>query len=211
MSTVRTRRKPVRKPPAAEPAWEVAYLYPLQGQWSEGEYFALPGNLLIDYEDGIIEVLPVPTIPHQLIVAFLYRLFADFVERHQLGMPLFAPARVRLWKGKFREPDILFMLRSHLDRVKREFWEGADLVMEVVSEDPKDRARDLETKPLEYARARIPEYWIIDPKDALITVLKLKARKYVVHGTFPSGQRATSALLPGFEVDVDAVLSASKR
>jgi Uma2 family endonuclease len=208
MSTVRTRRKPTRKPPAAEPAWEVAHLYPLQGQWSETEYFALPGNFLIDYEDGIIEVLPVPTIPHQVIVAFLFRLLADFVERHQLGMPLFAPARVRLWRGKFREPDVLFMLRAHADRVKREFWEGADLVMEIVSDDRKDRERDLVEKPLEYARARIPEYWIIDPKEASITVLKLKGRKYVVHGTFTPGQVATSALLGGFQVDVEAVLSA---
>ena len=179
-----------------------------RGSGARESTFSLPGNGLIEFDNGMIEVLPVPTIPHQIIVAFLFRVLAAFVDQRDLGMTLFAPTRVRLWKGKFREPDILFMLRAHAWRIQREFWEGADLVMEVVSDDPKDRVRDLETKPLEYARARIPEYWIIDPKGASITVLRLKGRKYVLHGKFTTGEKATSALLAGFEVDVDSVLAA---
>jgi Uma2 family endonuclease len=80
--------------------------------------------------------------------------------------------------------------------------------MEVVSGAEKDRQRDLETKVAEYARARISEYWIVDPQEAQITVLRLKGRKYAVHGRFGRGSRARSALLKGFEVDVDAILSA---
>lgn len=41
------------------------------------------------------------------------------------------------------------------------YWTGADLAVEVVSED--DPGRDLITKRLEYAQAGIPEYWIVDP------------------------------------------------
>ena len=94
-----------------------------------------------------------------------------------------------------------------MPRMHEKFWDGADLVAEVVSADPDDRERDLVEKPLEYARARIPEYWIIDPKEASIAVLRLKGRKYVVHGKFTTGEKATSALLAGFEVAVDRVLS----
>jgi Uma2 family endonuclease len=43
--------------------------------------------------------------------------------------------------------------------------------MEVVS--PDDPGRDLETKRREYAQARIPEYWIIDPRTNEILVLTL--------------------------------------
>jgi Uma2 family endonuclease len=88
-----------------------------------------------------------------------------------------------------------------------DYWDGADLVMEVVSPDPKDRKRDLETKPREYARAGIPEYWIIDPEQGRIQVLTLEGKVYRVHGDFGAGTQATSALLPGFAADVDAVLA----
>jgi Uma2 family endonuclease len=82
--------------------------------------------------------------------------------------------------------------------------EGAELAMEVVSDD--DRRRDLETKRFEYARAGISEYWIVDPLKEQITVLKLDGSAYVVHGEFKKGDRATSVLLPGFSVDVAEAL-----
>jgi Uma2 family endonuclease len=185
-----------------EPAWQVATLFPEQGDWSDEDYLALPGNHLVELSDGVLEVLPMPTTSHQLIVVFLWQALQTFAGPLDLGLPLLAAVRVRLWARKFREPDVVFMLKEHEDRVGEEFWEGADLVMEVVSGDPKDRHRDLVTKRDEYARARIPEYWIVDPKLGQITVLWLKGKKYRVHGVFKEGEVATSRLLPGFEVAV---------
>ena len=99
------------------------------------------------------------------------------------------------------------MLAEHRERVGEQYWEGADLVMEVVSDD--DRRRDLQTKRFEYARAGIPEYWIVDPQLEQVTVLVLAdGNRYRQHGCFQRGQRAASVLLAGFDVDVDAVLPA---
>jgi hypothetical protein len=78
-----------------------------------------------------------------------------------------------LWDGKFREPDIVFLLAQHADRRGNKYWRGADLVMEVVSEDDPDR--DLVTKRVEYAQAGICEYWLLDPRDRTVTVLALDA------------------------------------
>jgi Uma2 family endonuclease len=78
--------------------------------------------------------------------------------------------------------------------------------MEVVSGDPDDRERDLVVKPVEYARAGIREYWIVDPKLRQITILTLRGKKYVVAGEYKSGT-ASSRLLPGFSVDVDSVFA----
>ncbi len=189
---------------AADPTWEIAYLFPAQGAWSEEEYLGLSGNRLIEFSDGFLEVLPMPTTSHQALVAFLYGLLFAHASRPKLGKVLFAPLRVRLWPGKFREPDLVFMRRAHLRRVREEFWDRADLVMEVVSGDVEDRRRDLVTKRREYARARIPEYWIVDPQQGTIVVLRLAGRRYVVHGSFTRGSQATSPLLPGFAVDVSA-------
>jgi Uma2 family endonuclease len=191
--------------PPGEPTWEVALLFPEQGTWSEEEYLALSGNRLIEFSHGYLEVLTMPTTTHQLIVLYLYRALASFVEGQNLGLPVVAPLRVRLWPGKFREPDVVFMLAANSARIREEFWEGADLVMEVVSDD--DRRRDLDTKRREYAQAGIPEYWIVDPQQSLITVLRLDGTQYTVHGQFGRGSQAASTLLPGFTVDVAAVFA----
>ena len=112
---------------------------------TEEEYLALDGNFFAEYSDGIIEFLPMPTTSHQLIAYLLCTCHRAFAAGGPGGFGLLAPLRVRLWPGKFREPDVLYVLPEHLHLVGEQFWEGADLVMEVVSE---DRRRDLGVKQL---------------------------------------------------------------
>ena len=197
---------PTTKPAdAPELTWEIARLFPAQGHWSEEEYLALDTNHLIELSHGQLEVLPMPTQSHQLLVIALFELLRNFVRKEELGTVLLAPMRVQLWPGKFREPDILFMTTQNDARRSDRFWEGADLVMEVVS--PDDPERDKVTKRREYAQAGIPEYWIVDPTDASITVLTLQGKEYALHGEFVSGETATSVLLDRFAVEVAAVYS----
>lgn len=188
------------------PAWDIARLFPHQGHWTEEDYLALNTSQLVELVDGCVEVLPMPTIFHQLIVKYLHRALDDFVTPLALGLALFAPLPVRLWPVHLREPDVLF-LRSGRVRDKKEPPDGADLVMEVVSEGEKNRERDLQIKRREYAKARIPEYWIVDPELQTISVLTLVDDEYQVHGEFHPGQLATSVLLPGFTVDVAAAFA----
>ena len=185
-----------------EPAWDVSRLFPAQGQWSEEEYLALPGNRLVEFDLGNIEVLEMPSQSHQLLVAFLYRLLSDFVRQHGLGLVLFAPLPLKLWEGKMREPDVLFMRREHAERRHDTYWSGADLVMEVVS--PDDPGRDKIIKRREYARAGIPEYWLVDPFEQTVTVFTLpeQGTEYAVQGVFGLGDNATSPSLSGFAVAV---------
>ena len=46
----------------AEPAWEVALLFPAQGEWSEDDYLWLTDRIrrLVEFTDGRVEVLPMP-------------------------------------------------------------------------------------------------------------------------------------------------------
>ena len=205
----KTRRKPVREATEPEPAWDIARLFPPQGEWSEEDYFALDTNRLVEFSDGFIEVLPMPTMGHQLILAFLLETLKVFAgaSTPKLGATMFAGLPVRLWRKKYREPDVVFMLAEHAARMGNEYWDRADLVMEVVSD--KNRPHDIKKKRLEYARAGIPEYWIVDPKRETITVLVLRGRSktYTEFGIFRKGQQATSKLLPGFTVDVTAAFS----
>ena len=190
-----------------EPAWDVARLFPDQGAWDEEDYLSLSTNRLVELSDGHVEVLPMPTMLHQAIVQFLSNVLLAFATAGGLGRVLFAPLRVRLRPGKYAEPDVVFMSAAHRDRMNNRFWDGADLVMEIVSDGEQDRHRDYVAKRAAYAAAGIPEYWIIDPQDAIITVLTLRGTEYVVHGTFRSGDVATSVLLPDFSVNVTATFA----
>ena len=188
-------------------AWEVAQGSSPQDDLSEAQYLALTTNHLVEFSHGQLEAVPMPTKTHQRIVAALFRLLTAFLASHPRGEAIFAPYRVQLWPGKFREPDVVFVASEHADRFLDVYALGADLVMEVVS--PDDRRRDLETKRREYAQAAIPEYWIVDPETQLITVLTLAGAEYAVHGEFAPGAQATSLLLPGFVVDVAAIFAAA--
>ena len=103
-------------PDGLEPAWDIARLFPPQGGWSEEEYLGLPGNHLTEFDHGRIEVLEMPSEFHQLLVAYLYRRLLEFVSASALGTVLFAPFPVKLWEGKLREPDVVFMRREHAKR-----------------------------------------------------------------------------------------------
>src|SRR5438067_7650998 len=98
MSTSMT--KAVRGEVEPEPAWEIARLFPYQGEWSEEEYLALETNHLVEFTDGHVEVLPMPKTSHQLIVQYLSNQLLAFVSARNLGTVLFAPLRIRLRKRK---------------------------------------------------------------------------------------------------------------
>jgi Uma2 family endonuclease len=185
-------------------------LFPNQGQWSEEEYLALDTNRMVELVNGCLEVLPMPTPFHQAIVLFLYRILHAFVRAHSSGEVLVAPLPVRLWPQHLREPDVIYLKPGRI-RNRKKPPNGADLVMEVVSEGDENRTRDLRIKRSEYAKARITEYWIIDPEKRRLIVLSLTDDgKYRVHGRFKPGQRATSVVLPNFAVDVAQVFAAGE-
>lgn len=190
-------------------AVEIARLFPRQGRWREEDYFALPdSNQIIELSTGRLVMPPPPTPEHQTISGTLYLALARFVEVEASGRVLYSPVAVRLWEGKIREPDLLFIRREHIDRIKDRLVDGApDWVAEIVS--PSTRQTDQEEKLVEYAQAGIPEYWLIDPKARTVRNYTLPEGQtaYAPAGTYAAGQIASSVALPGFEVAVDKLFA----
>ncbi len=209
--SVSLKQQPVvvtRRSEAGEPAWELAYCYPAQGDWSEEDYLELSQKHRVELIDGCIEVLPMATIFHQLLADYLHSLLKSYLASSappelRRGRALFAPLPVRLGSRRFRDPDILYLRPERLKELHGQ-PDGADLVVEIVSEGKVNRDRDFITKRTEYASASIQEYWIVDPESRTVTVLVLDPAnsQYREHGAFASGDIATSVLLPGFAVNV---------
>jgi Uma2 family endonuclease len=196
----------------ADYAWEVATLFPEQGEWSEAEYLELTdhSNRRIEFTDGRLEFLAMPTEIHEALLQFLFFALHRFIDEKKLGKVYWNGIRLRIRPRKVRLPDIIFLHKDHFYARHNRVWDGADLVMEVVSDDPKDRQRDYEQKLLDYAEAKVGEYWIVDFERQVVIVHRLEGEQYAVHGQFTRGQQATSVLLSGFGVDVSALFAVAE-
>jgi Uma2 family endonuclease len=183
-------------------------ILPPQGEWSEEEYLVLTDHRsrLVEFTDGFLEVLPMPTDKHQMVLKFLFLAFFHFFEAKG-GSVMFAPLRLRIRPRKFREPDLLLLLSATDPRRHNRFWHGADLALEVVSEDKPER--DLVDKRGDYAEGHVPEYWIVNPLTETISVLALRGDAYEEAGVYRRGQSATSVLRPGFSVDVTEIFDSA--
>ena len=193
-----------------EPSWEVAFCFPRQGEWTDEDFLAFESsNFPVELVDGCLEFLPMPTYSHQRLVRFLFLQLDRAAQLTRRGQASFAPCPIRLWESRFREPDVFFLSADRVAR-REDPPQGAEIVIEVLSQGQANRERDLISKRNDYARARIPEYWIVDPEELTVTVLVLAQDQYVVFGEFNSGTTASSVFLPEFSVSVTDLFASAQ-
>jgi Uma2 family endonuclease len=116
-----------------------------------------------EWVDGEVQMVSPASIEHQSLAVFLTTVLHLYVRRKGLGVVLSAPFLMRLSiVPSGREPDILFVRREHLERLRGTYLDGpADLVIEIVS--PESIVRDRGEKFVEYEQAGVPEYWLLNP------------------------------------------------
>ncbi len=116
-----------------------------------------------EWVDGEVMLLMSASDEHQDLADFFTALLRLFTEAHQLGIVRSAPFQMKTGPSlPGREPDIIFVAREHLDRIKHVYLDGpADLVVEIVS--PESRSRDRGAKFYEYEQGGVCEYWLLDP------------------------------------------------
>jgi len=189
-----------------EPAWEVAYLLPTQGQWTEEDFFQFHTNRMVELADGHLELLPMPTWLHQLIVELLFDRFRDHVRQQNLGgKVLMAPLPAKLFPGTVREPDLLYVCAENLPANVRDYPQKIDLAIEIVSEGAEAHKRDYVDKLADYAKAGVAEYWIVDPEQTLVTIFVLDGTTYRVAQECHPGDLARSTLLDGLAIPVNDI------
>jgi len=117
-----------------------------------------------EWVDGEVEMVSPASDRHQDLARFLIAVLGVFVEARELGVVRPAPFQMKMGPElPGREPDLLFVAREHLERLKETHLDGpADLVVEIIS--PESRVRDRGAKFGEYEMAGVQEYWLIDPE-----------------------------------------------
>jgi hypothetical protein len=87
---------------------EFLYETMASGPWEEAAYLAYADRFprLVELSEGRLVVLDMPTPGHQRAVQRLFKCL-DAWAADQGGEAFVAPLPIRLWPGKFREPDVL--------------------------------------------------------------------------------------------------------
>ncbi len=152
-------------------------------------------DTLAEWVDGRVEMTSPASNKHQIISGVLDNILWQYVEFKDLGIVRTGPFQMKNRNG--REPDLLFLAKEHLDRLKEVFLDGpADLVVEIVS--PESRKRDRVTKLAEYQAAKIPEYWLINPLKNETAFYQLDANDQYQVQAFDSEGKYHSRVLDGF-------------
>ena len=110
------------------PAWEAAFMLPVQGSWSEEEFLKFHTNRMAELVDGRLEILP--TLKHQRILRWLLGMFEGAAP---VGLiTLFAPLPTRLFPGTIREPDLLYLAPENAPGPDVDYPTHIDLAVEIV-------------------------------------------------------------------------------
>ena len=180
-------------------------MVPSQGDWDVASYLALATNRPIEFTRGFLEFLPMPDEVHEEVAFWIKSVVVAILKRRGNGVCRLAPFKTRIAKDKVREPDLCVLLDRADPRRGRKYWSGADIVVEIVS--PDGTHRDYVEKRRDYARAGIPEYWIVDPRRRSVRQLSLEGKRYRVVGTFRPGEVPASLMLEGWTFDVAACVA----
>ena len=122
--------------------------------------------------DGSLAVTPPPALPHFRATTFLRRLLDaqapdGLIVGENVGTAIDRDER----RTTLLVPDLTILQLSAVDRQDRALRpDEVVAVIEVLS--PDSGGHDQITKRRLYARARIGHYWIVDPKQRTLTVLR---------------------------------------
>jgi len=177
------------------------------------EFVRLPDDgCRYELVDGVVLVSPRPTPKHQTVLLEIACQLANHLEDHDdVGMALH-DTDVCLGKGPARgdlvyRPDLVFVAKSHLDRIREKIFGAPDVVVEVIS--PGSARFDTETKKDDYERCGVFEYWLIDPEQQAMVFYRLKEGRYAE--VKPSGEGFASEAVCGFTLDLARVRKKFKR
>jgi Uma2 family endonuclease len=166
------------------------------------QFCELPPSDTVKLEllDGEVVVMTRPTPAHQYFIFELGAAIRLWAKRRKLGRVL--PDVLMKLDGVWTPaPDLVFVARKHLKRVKEKRIEGpVDLAVEALS--PSNPEVDLETKFRAYARFGISWYWIVDLGERVLYEYELMDGAYGNLVEVPFDRPFKPRFFPGLVIDL---------
>jgi len=112
-----------------------------------------------------------------------------------------------------RYPDLVVLREEHLELTQKRLTITIEMppprmVAEVLSPGKTNRDRDLINKRAQYEAIGILEYWLIDPLNQTVTVLKLELGRYIEFGIFSGQAQIISPEFPNLQLTAESVFQA---
>ncbi len=139
--------------------------------------------------DGVLLMTPAPGSDHQVCVVRLATLLDAAAGSDD--MVLIAPFDWLAGSSTLLQPDVLVARRIDIAATGGKRLERPPrLVVEVHS--PSTRKVDLGTKRLAFEAAGVPTYWLVDPVEPRLTVLRLVDGRYVEEASVAGAEAYTT-------------------
>ncbi|NEC08760.1 Uma2 family endonuclease [Streptomyces sp. SID7909] len=152
------------EPPPPAPQWAV----PPEGGWTADDLDTLP-NLPPHTEliDGSLVFACPQTVFHSRAVSFFS---GHLLSSAPPGLESVARFTIDIDRSNRPEPDIVVVRADAVESLRQTRFPASSvlLAIEVVSDDSV--TRDRETKPVKYARAKIPHYWRVEEQNGRTVV-----------------------------------------
>jgi Uma2 family endonuclease len=168
------------------------------------DYKNAPNDKRYELLEGELIVVPSPKTNHQRILKRLGTLIVNQVEKNGVGEVFYVPFDVVFSEETVLQPDILFVLKKHSHIITEDNIQGApDLVIEILSEATQDRDRTW--KRSLYSKHGVDEYWLVNPENNTVEILKLGEGGYEQFKAFEENQILNSPLLKDLRIDLKKV------
>ena len=159
----------------------------------------MPGELV----DGVLVEEEMASLPHEVVVVFLLRLFGWVDDRG--GLTLSSDWKYGVAAKRGRKPDLsVFLPGTPTPTAQERFGtHPPDIAVEVITPTPRDARRDRIEKMGEYARFGIRWYWLVDPILRSVEIFELgERRRYTLVTSVGNGVVPVPGCR-GMKLDVD--------
>jgi Uma2 family endonuclease len=120
--------------------------------------------------DGVLYMTTAPSFFHQWIVSRITRVLQTQIEDPGIGLVAFSPIGLLMPGCDPVQPDIVVVRSDERGMIYDRRINGVPaLIVEVLS--PGNAEKDTAIKRAAYARAGLPEYWIVRPSERDVLVL----------------------------------------
>lgn len=168
------------------------------------DYLKLLDDQRYEVLEGELVTIPTPYVDHQQILLDLVMHLYEGPKKQRVGELLMAPFDVILSEENVVQPDLLFISQERRSILQENGVHGApDLVVEILF--PPTAERDLGIKRDLYGRYGVKEYWIVDPENQSIEVLRQKGDGLDLWQRFEKGSNLRSPLLADLVVKLDEI------
>jgi Uma2 family endonuclease len=151
--------------------------------------------------DGELFVASSPLTRHQRVIVRVFEALRRWDQANPGGEVFLSPLAVTLGPRTVLEPDLFYVAPESMHKVVERGIEGApELVVEVLS--PSTRRFDEVKKRRRYARARVCEYWVMDPESDAVRVNRRDGDHFQSLPELRGDDVLRTPLLPGFEAVV---------